>query len=86
MRRFKRLGAAVVLAAAVSGVSTVGVAGPSAASSVSAYCGHGTGYGYEHRAIIYQGHRSLDGQHQHYYQHDVANWPDHYRWQFCPRH
>lgn len=79
MRLKKRIGAAVAVAA----VSTLGLAGTSGASSQSRYCGHGTGYGYEHRAIIYQGHRSVDGQHQHLYKHDVDNWPDHEVWQAC---
>jgi len=84
MKRFRVVAAAVVLAGSM-GVSTLS-ASPAGASSVSRYCGHGTGYGYEHRAIIYQGHRTLDGRHQHLYKHDVSYWQDHSVWQFCPRH
>ena len=67
----------------VATVATLGMTGTSEASAVSRYCGHGTGYGYEHRSIIYQGHRSVDGQHQHLYKHDVNNWGDHEVWQAC---
>lgn len=68
----------IVLCLAVAGGAT-----PATASDRSAYCGHGYGYGYEHRTIIWQGSGSAYGRHTHNYKHDVNNWPDHYKWQYC---
>jgi len=75
--------AGVLTSAALTLAALGGGSTPATASDRSAYCGHSYGYGYEHRTIIYQGQRSVDGRHQHYYQHDVNNWPDHYKWQYC---
>ena len=72
-----------VLSAALMALGASGAVAPATASDRSAYCGHSYGYGYEHRTIIYQGYGTMNGRHSHYYQHDVNNWPDHYKWQYC---
>lgn len=78
----KRITAGVLTGVVVT-LAAVGGTTPASASDRSAYCYHGYGYGYEHRTIIWRGSGSQYGQHTHNYQHDVNNWWDHYRWQYC---